>query len=69
MTDWAVRAALAIGWWVPVIALGAAGAAVMGVVKLGAWAVSLPKRAWCRVRVRYARRKHIRDLERQWGRS
>lgn len=69
MTDWAVRAALAIGWWGPLIVLGTLGAATVGLARLCAWAGSLPRRARHRVLVRYARRKHIRDLERQWGRS
>lgn len=68
MTGWAVRAALAIGWWTFPIALGTLGAATVGLVKLGAWLGSLPGRARHKVRARYARRKHIRDLERMWGR-
>ena len=68
MTEWAVRAALAAGWWAPLIALGTLGAAVMGLAKAAAWARSLPARARHAVMARYARRKHIRDLERMWGR-
>jgi hypothetical protein len=65
---WAIRGALAMGWWAPLVALGAAGAAVMGVVRLAAWAGSVPGRVRHRVMARYARWKHIRDLERMWER-
>ena len=66
MTVWAVRAALATGWWAPLIVLGTLGAALVGLARLGARLRSLPGRARHRVRVRRARRKHIRMLERMW---
>ena len=80
MTDWAVRAALATGWWAPLIVLGAAGAAVMGVLKLGAWAWGLPEQGRRRAKIRArqaariraakaeAQRQHIEMLERPWKR-
>jgi hypothetical protein len=68
VTAWVIRVALPAGWLVLPIALGTAGAAVMGAVRLAAWAGSVPRRAWHRARVRYARWKHIRELEREWKR-
>jgi len=80
VTAWAVRAALATGWWVLPVALGTAGAAVMGVVKLGAWVWGLPRQGRRRARIRArhqarvraaqaaAQREFIETLERMWGR-
>jgi hypothetical protein len=78
VTEWAVRAALAAGWLVLPIALGAAGAAVMGVVKLSAWVWGLPRQGRRRAKIRArqraraqaaqyeARREFIEMMEREW---
>lgn len=78
MTAWAIRAALATGWQAPLIVLGAAGAAVMGALKLGAWVWGLPRQARHRRRARArsraralaaqqeAQREFIERLEQQW---
>jgi hypothetical protein len=79
VTGWAIRGALAMGWWAPLIVLGTAGAAVMGVVKLGAWLWGLSWRQGRRrakIRARHqarvraaqeeAQRKFIEVLEREW---
>lgn len=78
MAEWAVRAALAAGWWTLPAVLGAGGMAVMGAARLAAALWGLPRRAKARRRararhqaaVRRAQRKaqaeHIEMLERMW---
>jgi hypothetical protein len=62
---WTVRAALAIGWWAPVVALGAAGGAVMGVLKLGAWVWGLPRQGRRRARIRARQAAKVRAAQRK----
>jgi hypothetical protein len=64
LTGWAIRAALATGWWAPLIVLGAAGAAVVGVMKLGTWVWGLPRQARHRRRARARSRARARALAR-----
>ena len=63
---WAVRVLLATGPLGVAVIVGGIGLAVLRLRRCAAWAGSLPGRARLAVMVRYARRKHIRDLERMF---
>jgi hypothetical protein len=65
VTAWAARAALATGWWVLPVALGTAGGAVMGVLKLGAWVWGLPRQGRRRAKIRARQAAKVRAAQRK----